>query len=225
MNSDVAPTTVLDAALDAHRRLRAIIEGLTDAQVGEPSALPGWTRGHVLAHLANVTGAMARQAELEGTEVEPYPGGRPARDAAIEAAAGRSAAGHRAAIEAAAARLATAWSGVRDWNTPVGYRDGVLRDTACAVWREVEIHALDLDLVPVAWSPEFRDHVVDFLAARVPEGVRVTLVSTDDGRRWTIGSGRDVELRGGSDDLVAWLAGRAPRTALTGEPPELSPWP
>ncbi|MEU4741820.1 maleylpyruvate isomerase N-terminal domain-containing protein, partial [Actinosynnema sp. NPDC023658] len=69
--------TIQEQALDAHRRLAAAIEDLTDEQVGQPSALPGWTRGHVLSHLANVTVGLAGQAEHEGTKVEVYPGGRP----------------------------------------------------------------------------------------------------------------------------------------------------
>ncbi|MEU6155470.1 maleylpyruvate isomerase family mycothiol-dependent enzyme [Actinosynnema sp. NPDC047251] len=219
------PAAVVDAALDAHRRLGALVEGVTDAQVAEPSVLPGWTRGHVLAHLAHVTEAMARQAENEGTKIEPYVGGRPGRDAAIEAAAKNSAAEHRAAIKAAEARLADAWAGVRDWNTPVAYRDGVLLDTAFALWREVEIHTADLDLAPIAWSPAFHDHAVDFLSARVPDGVQLTLVSTVDSRKWTIRSGETSTLQGNPDDLITWLAGREPKNALTGEPPELNPWP
>ncbi|GAA1348243.1 maleylpyruvate isomerase family mycothiol-dependent enzyme [Saccharothrix algeriensis] len=213
------------AALRAHRRFATIIAGLTDAQVGEPSALPGWTRGHVLSHVANVTTAMAVQAENEGVEVEVYPGGRPARDAAIEAGAGRSASGHRAAVEAAVARLAQAWSGVRDWSSRVAFRDGTLLDTAHALWREVEIHAFDLDLTPVRWSPEFCGHAVDFLRQRVPDGVRLTLAPVDDSRRWTIGSGEPAELTGNLHDLVAWLAGREPAGALSGRRPALNPWP
>ncbi len=215
----------IDAVFDAHRRLGAVIEGLTDEQVGEPSVLPDWTRGHVLAHIANVTAAMARQAEHEGTKIEVYPGGRPARDAAIEAAAGRSANEHRAAIEVAVIRLTAAWSGVRDWDAPVVYRDGVLADTVFALWREVEIHTFDLDLAPVEWSPDFVDHAVEFLAQRVPDGVQLTLSSTNDSRKWTVGSGETVELSGARDDLVAWLAGRPPKGTLTGEPPALNPWP
>lgn len=37
--------TIQENALDAHRGLAALIEDLTDEQVAEPSALPGWTRG------------------------------------------------------------------------------------------------------------------------------------------------------------------------------------
>ncbi|WP_158840262.1 maleylpyruvate isomerase family mycothiol-dependent enzyme [Saccharothrix deserti] len=215
--------TIQANALDAHRRLAVLIEDLTDEQVAEPSALPGWTRGHVLAHLANVTVAMAGQAEHEGTKVEVYPGGRPARDAAIEAGAGRSAAEHRAAIADAVARLTKAWDDVRDWDAPVFYRDGTLTGTAYGVWREVEIHIRDLDLGPVTWSPEFCDHVVEFLSVRVPDGVRLTLRADD--RRWVIGEGDDVELTGSRTDLVAWLAGREPDGGITGDEPELKPWP
>ncbi|MBW4722249.1 maleylpyruvate isomerase family mycothiol-dependent enzyme [Saccharothrix obliqua] len=215
----------VEAVYDAHRRLGAVIEGLTDAQVGEPSLLPDWTRGHVLAHLANVTAALARQAEHEGELIEVYPGGRPARNAAIEAEAGRTAAEHRAAIEAAVTRLTAAWNGVRNWDSRVAHRDGVLRDTVFALWREVEIHTFDLDLADAAWSAEFCEHAVEFLTPRVPDGVRLTLASTDDGREWTIGSGDPVELRGERNDLVAWLAGREPRGTVTGERPALNPWP
>ncbi|ROP37595.1 maleylpyruvate isomerase family mycothiol-dependent enzyme [Saccharothrix texasensis] len=215
--------TIQERALDGHRRLAAVIEDLTDEQVSQPSALPGWTRGHVLAHLANGTAALAGQAEHEGTKVEVYPGGRPARDAAIEADAGRSAAEHRAAIAAAVARLAEAWGNVRDWDAPVFYRDGTLTGTAYAVWREVEIHLRDLDLGPVTWSPEFCEHAVDFLSARVPEGVRLTLRAPE--RQWTIGEGEDVTLTGSLTDLTAWLAGREPAGPITGEAPELKPWP
>ncbi|MFD1146294.1 maleylpyruvate isomerase family mycothiol-dependent enzyme [Saccharothrix hoggarensis] len=215
--------TIQDNALDAHRRLAVLIEDLTDEQVAQPSALPGWTRGHVLSHLANVTAALAGQAEHEGTRVEVYPGGRPARDAGIEAGAGRSAAGHRAAIAHAVARLAKAWENVRDWETPVFYRDGTLTGTAYAVWREVEIHLRDLDLGPVTWTPEFGDHVVDFLSVRVPGGTRLTLRS--DERVWTIGEGEDVTLTGSLTDLLAWLAGREPEGPVVGDKPRLNPWP
>ncbi|MDQ2585694.1 maleylpyruvate isomerase family mycothiol-dependent enzyme [Saccharothrix yanglingensis] len=215
--------TIQENALDAHRGLAALIEDLTDEQVAEPSALPGWTRGHVLAHLAGVTVGLAGQAEHEGTRVEVYPGGRPARDAAIEAGAGRSAAEHRAVLADAVERLTKAWAGVRDWETPVLYRDGTLTGTAYALWREVEIHARDLDLGPVTWSPEFHAHAVDFLAARVPDGTRLVLVAGD--REWTIGEGAEIRLTGSPDDLVAWLAGREPAGAISGELPELKPWP
>lgn len=57
--------TTYDAAVDmrerddllgqidtATERLAAAVRVMSDAQVGEPSLLPGWTRGHVLTHVA-----------------------------------------------------------------------------------------------------------------------------------------------------------------------------
>jgi maleylpyruvate isomerase len=37
---------------EATGRLLATAAALTDAQAREPSLLPGWTRGHVLTHIA-----------------------------------------------------------------------------------------------------------------------------------------------------------------------------
>ncbi|MEJ2857032.1 MULTISPECIES: maleylpyruvate isomerase family mycothiol-dependent enzyme [unclassified Saccharothrix] len=215
--------TITAAALAAHRRLAELVADVTDDQAREPSVLPGWTRGHVLAHVEGVTEAMARQAENEGAKLEPYPGGRAGRDAVIEQRAGRSVAEHREAIAQAVARLEKAWEGVQDWSTPVGYRDGTMEDTAYAVWREVEIHTFDLGLGPVTFEPDFCEHAVDFLAKRVPDGVQLALVSP--GRKWTIGAGEPHELRGEATDLVLWLAGREPLGEVTGTRPELNPWP
>ncbi len=77
----------------ATRRLLATAALLTDAQVREPSRLPGWTRGHVLTHLArNADGCCNLLAWARtGTETPMYPS-EAARDAAIAAGAGRRAA-------------------------------------------------------------------------------------------------------------------------------------
>ena len=40
------------AVAAATERFRRTAAGLSDQQAREPSALPGWSRGHVLAHLA-----------------------------------------------------------------------------------------------------------------------------------------------------------------------------
>ena len=49
MQSVEEAATELGAATDS---LIASIGGLTDADARGPSLLPGWTRGHVLTHLA-----------------------------------------------------------------------------------------------------------------------------------------------------------------------------
>jgi maleylpyruvate isomerase len=225
--------TGLQGALDAgQRRLRELLAGLTEDAARGPSALPGWTRAHVLSHIEGIGLAMARQARYapRGKLIEVYDGGRPARNAAIEAGQRRSAPQLRAALTDALDEVEASWSAVGpdDWQRPVRYRDGVLFDAGLAWWRELEIHTADALLGPgvADWSRPFCAHVVEFLAPRVPVGVRLALTATDGPESWTQGSGTPVAVRGRLADLAAWLAGRHPVGPLTGDPlPELGPWP
>lgn len=222
------------AILDGQARLRELLGGVTDAGVRAPSALPGWTRGHLLSHVEGVALALARQARyaLKDELVEPYDGGRPARDAAIEAGHGRSAAELRAAVTAALDEAGQAWSATapRDMERPVRYRDATLSAAAHAWWRELEIHTVDaaIGYRAARWSRPFCAHVLDFLAPRVPDGVRLTLAASDGPESPVLGDGRPVTVRGALTDLTAWLAGRAPEGPLDSGAaplPELRPWP
>ncbi|CAM3386082.1 maleylpyruvate isomerase family mycothiol-dependent enzyme [Isoptericola cucumis] len=225
----VNPALVDHALTDAQHALDALTEAVRqwgDDVVAEPSALPGWTRGHVLSHVANVGAALARQAEYaaRGEKVAPYDGGQAGRDAAIEAGASRTAVEHVEALLAARERLAAAWPDPDDaaaWSAPVAYRDGVVADALLAWWREARIHAVDATagtstaIGSDTWGDRFCAHLRDFLAVRLP-GPR------DDG----------LELDGDPRDVAAWLAGREPAGpvgALRGGArvplPELGPWP
>jgi maleylpyruvate isomerase len=228
----VAPAE-LRAALDAgQRRLRELLADLTDEAVRAPSALPGWTRGHLLSHIEGVGLALARQARYapRGKLIDAYDGGRPARDAAIEAGSRRGAAVLRVALANALDEAEASWAavGADDWQLPVRYRDGVLLDAGLAWWRELEIHTADALLGPgvADWPEPFSRYVVEYLAPRVPAGVHLTLTATDGPWSWAWGSGTAVAVQGRLADLAAWLAGRRPAGPLTGDPlPELGPWP
>src|SRR5690242_18243625 len=79
------------AALAAHTdRLLATAASLDDPAA--PSLCEGWTRGHVLTHVARNAEAIDRLAQwaMDGERRAMYPGGTRARDAEIEAGAGRS---------------------------------------------------------------------------------------------------------------------------------------
>ena len=228
----VALTEIVARVREGQARLAALLGGLADAEARADSALPGWSRGHVITHIAHHARAFARQAEYarQGRTIEVYDGGRPARDAAIEAGAGRPAAELRADVIEAGQRLESAWEQVRDWNSPVTFRDGVLGDTVYGRWREVEIHTADLDLGygPSDWSADFCAHALDFLAPRAPSGVELTLAPDDSDRRWTWGNGSPVQVQGALTDLTAWMAGRTPVgpvAASTGALPVLGAWP
>jgi maleylpyruvate isomerase len=208
-------------------RLDGVLAELDDAAVRAPSGLPGWSRGHVMTHLAHFSEAMTRQIDEAnaGRLIEMYDGGRPARDAAIEATAGRSAEELKQHVSQATTALLAAWGRVQDWTRPVRHRDGDLAATVYTAWRELEIHTVDLALKPTSddWSDEFCLHLLDFLKARTPEGIQLVLDGGES--RWQNGTGTPVVLTGKLTDLTAWYAGRTPVGAITGEPPELLPWP
>jgi maleylpyruvate isomerase len=233
--TEQAPSKDVDlpaALAEGHTRLRGLLAGLTEDAARAPSALPGWTRGHLLTHVEGVAQALARQARyaVRGKLVEVYDGGRQARDAAIEAGHGRSAAQLAAAVADALDEAEVSWTAVGpgDWQRPVAYRDGTLRTAGLAWWRELEIHTADalLGSGPDSWPPDLCVHLVDFLSVRVPDGTGLRLTAVDADRSWTLGRGETVAVGGRLTDLAAWLAGRAPQQPLTGGPlPELGSWP
>ncbi len=135
---------------DATGRLLATAAGLTDGQAREPSALPGWSRGHVLTHLArNADGLRNLLIWARTGVVTPQYPSQQARDEGIEAGAGRPAAALLADLrDSAEAFLAEAASmpgsrwpvavhGVRGRGHPAWY-------TLARRLSEVEIHHVDL---------------------------------------------------------------------------------
>lgn len=239
-----APDALLAELHKAAAAVTSTAAKLTDEDVLAPSALPGWTRGHVLAHLTGISNAMARQLEYAGRHetVDLYDGGQEGRNKAISIAAGHDAATHQADLQAALDRALAAFDTLEHpgsdgagWQAPISYRGGVVLDGGLALWRELVIHASDLGtgLGPETWSRQFCEHLFDFLSARVPPADRLILqplglppVSIGSGGRSTVVSGMIT-------DIAAWLAGREPSlgslrasAAADGvDLPELLPWP
>ncbi|GGS78777.1 maleylpyruvate isomerase family mycothiol-dependent enzyme [Streptomyces violaceus] len=220
------------AVLEAHRTLERLVAELNDQQVAAASALPGWSRGHVLAHLTDNARMFARIAEhaLRGELVAGYDGGVDERNAIISATAGRSAAEHRAELAAQTTGLEAAWARATDidWSRPVTFRNADLAATVFARWREAWIHMVDLELGvrPDDWPEELAAHAIGFLLGRLPAGTRIR---AQDGRRqWSVGDGPPgTVVTGRVRDLAAWLAGRTPTVspvAVEGLP-ALGPWP
>lgn len=214
----------------AVQRVNDTVATVDEDAVRAPSGLPGWSRGHVITHIANFTEAMTRQVEeaLQGRLIEVYDGGRPARDAGIEAGSGRPAAELVNHLREATTTLVATWDKVTsdDWDRPILHRNSTLAAGIYATWRELAVHTVDLGLKPTAdgWPQEFCLHLLDFLRPRTPEGVHLIL-QADDGPTWENGTGQDVVLTGKLTDLTAWYAGRTPPGPITGPRPELLPWP
>jgi maleylpyruvate isomerase len=217
--------------IEAHRVLARLVAPLDDAQVRAASALPGWSRGHVLAHLTDNARMFARLAEhaLRGELVPAYDGGVDERNAIIDTNAGRDAAGHRAELATRTAELEGVWERVDDagWSRPVTFRNADISATVFARWREAWIHMVDLDLGvrPEDWPVELACHAVDFLLCRLPAGTSVR--AEDLPREWFTGDRTGPVVTGRVRDLAAWMAGRTPAVLpLAAEGlPDLGPWP
>ena len=137
----------------AHQVLLAAVDELDDESLTEPSALPGWTRSHVVAHLAlnarSHVGLFA--AAARGEQAEQYPGGGPARSLAIEEWSTRDPGALRTDLRRAVYELEGAWASAsaEAWQgTGIAPSGAVvpIADLAFLRWRETLVHTVDLDI-------------------------------------------------------------------------------
>jgi maleylpyruvate isomerase len=215
-------------------------EQWTDADVRTPSLLPGWTRGHVITHLARNADGISRtlSGALRGEVLARYPDGRNGRNADIEAGAARPSAELLADVKESAERLDRVFGAVADadgWKLPTD--DHAAGHWVFARWREVEIHRVDLAgaYTPDEWPATFVRYLLPLLVDALPkrtsgafriEVVAPDSVTTDLGRTiWNVGTGAPVEVSGPDWALLAWLVGR-PQVIkdVLGVPPDLGPW-
>ncbi len=213
----------------------------SDADVAAPSLLPGWTRGHVLTHIARNADGIADTlaGALRGEVVPRYPGGPDGRNADIEAGAARPFAALVSDVRDSADRLDRVFGAVADaggWALPTEHEDPA-ETWVWRRWREVEIHRVDLasDYTPDRWRTLFVatafEEAAPSLESRIDGAVHVEVAAEGSvspdlvGRSWTVGSGEPVLVRGPDWAVLAWLSGRsaAARDALSAAP-ELAPW-
>jgi maleylpyruvate isomerase len=146
------PTGDLAGVETAFALMDSVIGGLTDEDARGASRLPGWTRGHLLTHIARNADSHRGMVEgaLRNEVVEQYPGGAEQRTADIEAGADRSADDLLIDVYVSQRALANAWAELPDdgWDRPMSswheirpVRDGVLQR-----WREIIVHLVDLDI-------------------------------------------------------------------------------
>ncbi|WP_217170385.1 maleylpyruvate isomerase family mycothiol-dependent enzyme [Streptomyces sp. AC512_CC834] len=211
----------LASVRDATDRLLTAVGKLDNASVTQSSRLPGWSRGHVLAHLARNADALVNV--LEGRPM--YVSGE-VRDADIERDAPRPLDEQLADVRESADRFQETGATPADWSRTVELRGGVT-DSASRVpfrrWIEVELHHVDLGIgyeledLPA----EFTERETAFLAARFSGHPDVPPTRLTDGTRaWRTGREADapeVTVTGPPAGLLGWLAGRREGSALAVE--------
>jgi len=212
--------------------------GTDDAAFAAPSGLPGWSRKHLLAHLAANAAAVGNLVTWARTGVETPMYRSPGQRAAeIEAGATLPAAVLAAWFDRTARELADGWAGLGEdqWNAAVVTAQGRTVPASETPWlraREVMVHSGDFDA-----GVSFADLPTDFRVALVSDIVgkrsaggnpAVRVVPDDNPGRWQVaGDGEPVVVTGPLAEVTAWLAGRPCRNVTTtdgGPPPPLPPW-
>ncbi len=213
------------------------LETLTDDEVAKPSLLPGWTRGHVLTHVARNADAMFNLVNWARTgDKTPMYVSREKRNADIEEGATRTADALVADVKDSHDRLVTALEelpeSARSARVEYGATGTPTEATLIPLMRrtEVEIHHVDLDLgYTLAHLPE---DFAEYMLGRVSEDYSArddvpgfVLVSSDDKRRWTVGAG-GFEVTGPPPSLLGWLLGRTNGVGLHSDRalPALGAW-
>lgn len=216
---------------DAVGRLLATAATLSDEQVGEPSLLPGWSRGHVLTHIARNADGLANLLiwAKTGVETPQYPS-LDARAAQIEAGAGRPADEIAADIARSAQAFTAQARELSDeaWIVPVRASRGPAHPAWFTLNRrlfEIEVHHADLaaGYQPADWPEWFvTEHlyrITGDLAAN-PEAPAAVLTDAGTGRQYFLrpDAAADLEIIGPGHGLLAWLLGRESGTSLSADP-------
>ncbi len=208
---------------DGAAHLRGLVTRMGDDAFAAPSALPGWSRAHVLSHIARNADAMINLLTwaATGTETPAY-ASTDARNADIEAGATRAPAEIRDDVVASSDRLATVVRKLpkEAWGrhiTNVQGREIPATDIPWMRAREMWIHAVDLDIgasfgdLPPPMLTELLGDVAAAMGTR--EGCpAMRLVA--EGRTWAVGEEHGtgtgtVTVTGSAPDLAAWLLGRS----------------
>ncbi|MFF8772475.1 maleylpyruvate isomerase family mycothiol-dependent enzyme [Kitasatospora sp. NPDC015120] len=209
-------TTALGWAATGTALCASAIGKLSEDAYGAASALPGWTRKHLVAHLAANGEAIGNLVHWARTgERTPMYASPQERAAGIERGARMGADELTRWFTRSAADLAAAMSALSEeaWRTPVVTAQGrtvPAGETPYLRARELLVHAVDLDT-----GITFADLPEDFLR-ELEQDIRATR-----------GHGAVPALAGPRAEVTAYLAGR-PATGVTttdgGLPPTLPAW-
>ncbi len=219
---------VVDAAAGVFQRA---VEGLTEDALSEPSALPGWSRRHVIAHVAlNADGFVtAAHRHRDGEPAYMYPGGAAARDREI----GQLAAGPTPALfrwlDTARAEFSVAWSGeIAEYPCATAPGHPWFSSTTVLLrrLRELQVHLVDLGLDgvgPHVWEESFVVADLPLQWSTVAHRSAQPVCVIDElGRVWNSGPATSATptVRVDRRLLLAWVLDRATITDL----PPLEPW-
>ncbi len=221
---------VLSWMREGEARFFEQVDALPDAELRTGSALPDWTRAHVVAHVARNAEAMCRLLSWArtGTKQYMYPD-TDARNRDIESSAGQDAEALRSDLKRASAQFVEDVETLPDgkWSAQVRTFHGRDIPASFVVFmrvREVWLHLVDLGTGASVetWPGELVDALLDDVTATMtarPDAPSIHLHPTDRDRDWLIGTDPDAaqNITGTAADILAWLTGRSTGDGLSTE--------
>jgi maleylpyruvate isomerase len=217
---------------DATGRLLASASALSDDRARESSPLPGWSRGHVLTHVARNADGLRNLLiwAQTGVETPMYPSLQ-TRAADIEAGAGRRAADLAADVASSSEAFAAHARALSDdaWLVEVCGARGPAHPAWVTLHRrlfEVEVHHVDLGTG--YRTADWPDWFVALHLARIcaeltgqPEAPAAVLTDATTGTRYDLcpDTIAKTQITGSGHDLLGWLLGRDDGSGLTADPP------
>jgi maleylpyruvate isomerase len=215
------------------------IAALADPALTAATRLEGWTRRHLVAHVAGNAEALNRLVHwaLTGEPTAMYATPEQRGDD-IATGAQLPPNALRSWLRSSASDLSRHLDRLSDdaWAHPVVTAQGRTVAATEIPWlraREVMVHAVDLDAgvtfgdLPRAFVAAL---IADVVAKRsgVRDGPALVVTATDLDDQWIVaGNGDRLEISGRLADLAAWLTGRAQpglRTSGGAGLPTLPPW-
>ena len=216
--------------------LNRTVDALSADDLAAPSLLPGWTRAHVVAHLALNGEAMAGVADsvARGGAAAMYESDEQ-RDTDIVELAEADGAALRDRLLAATTSFSDAVEEVADdrWGGAFSRTPGGEPWPAATIVatrrRELEIHHVDLGATYTQhdWPDDFVHDLLDVVSVDQAGAGPFRIRATDLGRDWAVGGEDGPVVTGTGADLGWWLTGRGDGEGLvseTGALPPLGPW-
>lgn len=214
-------TTTLSWMREGEAFLRATVDRVPDEEFAAPSGLPGWTRAHVVGHVARNAEALFRLSEWARTGIEtPMYEGHEQRTAEIEASARQAPASLRQDLVTTAHELDEALQQLdaTTWQTPVRSARGRQIPAVEIPWirvREVWLHAIDLaaEANPTDLPHGLVDVLLDDVTGTLPTRDNcpaLVLKPNDRDDSWQLGAANDNTpiVTGMNATILSWLVGR-----------------
>lgn len=216
--------------------LTRTVDDLSDAALAQPSLLDGWSRAHLVGHLARNADALINLLDWARTGIETpmYPD-QQSRERDIERSAAQQPDALRADLLDGIVRLEQAIAAMPEegWQAQVRTNRGRPIPGAEVPWmrvREVWVHAVDL-----GGGAGFADVPVDvaaallcdafFFAGRQPTAPAVRMVATDAELELSLGDPADAaEVRAPVAQLLPWALGRYRLLPAGRDWPSLPAW-